>query len=161
MRGRGSSRVEARALLLLSRDAASRNGPLTGVPSPPRKRISQTLRAHAVTQRYVAQEFLSSLLASLSKAAKAALRTVMSMWSMSMSHDMHGRMVGPRSRADLRWRAHAHTHPKRKERHASPSARAPSNIVPCGCKQAHIVRRWRVGCSSVIASIVVALGRVQ
>jgi hypothetical protein len=52
--------------------------------------------------------------------------------SSSLEHDMHGSMAR-RVWADLRWQAHP-------SQAKGASARAPSNFVPCGCKQAHSVR---------------------
>jgi hypothetical protein len=117
--------------------------PLAGVPIPPRKRIPQTLSA---CRR--AEYVVSSSLGVPEQSGAAHCHE-----QVEHEHDMHGSMAR-RVWADLRWQAHP-------SQAKGASARAPSNFVPCGCKQAHSVRSWRVGCSSVIASIVVALGRVQ
>ena len=81
--------------------------PLAGVPSPPRKRILQTLSAIAIAQDMSPAPLSASL-------SKAALHTVMSMWSMSMT--CMGAWLGGR-RLTYSGR---HTHPKRKERQRAP-----------------------------------------
>ena len=92
--------------------------PLAGMPSIARRRIAATLSA-----RRRAENVASSSLDG-SEQWRAAHRHE----HVEHEHDMHGSVAG-RSRADLRWQAHpsqAKTAP----------ARAPSNFVPCGCKQA-------------------------
>ena len=91
--------------------------PLAGVPSMPRKRIIQTLSA-CRRAGYVASSSLG-----VPEQSGAAHRHE----HVEHEHDMHGSMAG-RSRADLRWWAH----PSQAKR---ASARAPSNLAPCGSYQ--------------------------
>ena len=117
--------------------------PLAGMPSIARRRILATLSAGDRA------ECVASCSLGVPEQSGAAHRHE----HVDHEHDMHGSMAG-RSRADLRWWAHL-------SQAKGASARAPSNIVPCGCKQALASPRWRVGCSSAIASItIIALGRV-
>ena len=92
---------------------------LAGVLSIARRRTAATLSA-----RRRAENVASSSLGG-SEQWRAAHRQEHG----KHEHDMHGSVAG-RSRAELRWQAHP-------SQAKGASARPPSNIVPCRCKQAH------------------------